>query len=68
MIGKHLHNSFVRKRHNFTLHLITISTGQAHPWVVPLGTSHLDFSTHRTLKNHRKHLNEYFHFFNEHIY
>jgi hypothetical protein len=43
MIGKHLHNPFVHERHNFTIHLITASIGQAHPWVVPLGTLDLIF-------------------------
>jgi len=35
---------------------------QTHPWVVPLRISYFDFfGPIKTLKNHRKHWNKYFH-------
>jgi hypothetical protein len=38
--------------------------GHNHPWVAPLGMSHLDFlGPIELLKNHKKHLNKYFHNF-----
>jgi hypothetical protein len=59
---------YKKKRYNSTK--LSTMYGPTHPWVVPLGMSHLDFlGLIKTLKNHKKHLNKFFqNFFYEYIY